>query len=306
MTAEAETVSPAELSLLPTATLSATQLGDLELLLSGALAPLTGFMTQADVTAVADRWQLADGTPFPAAVTLDLPSDALPDRAHAGERLLLADPEGTPIAVLTIRERTELGASAADGSTAPGLVRLAGPVTANRPPEHGPFRRLMLSPAASRGDHGGLPVLALATRAPLGSRQIGQLKHLAGQLKARILILPLVSGPVDVVGSPQALIRAVLAAMPSLPASAQIVPVPLAPRPDAASGPAGRAGDLALRARVAAAYGATHLMVDGAGPSAADLPPGADLAGSARTALVPSGRLGLRPAGRGVAAARAH
>ena len=81
MTAEAETVSPAELSLLPTATLSATQLGDLELLLSGALAPLTGFMTQADVTAVADRWQLADGTPFPAAVTLDLPSDALPDRA---------------------------------------------------------------------------------------------------------------------------------------------------------------------------------------------------------------------------------
>ena len=77
--------------------------------------------------------------------------------------------------------------------------------------------------------------------------------------------------------------------MPSFQASAQIVPVPLAPRPDAASGQAGRAGDLALRARVAAAYGATHLMVDGAGPSAADLPPGADLAGSARTALVPSG-----------------
>ncbi len=50
-----------------------------------------------------------------------------------------------------------------------------------------------------------------------------------------------------------------------------------------------RARELALRARVAAAYGATHLMVDGAAPAAADLPPGADLAASARIPLVPSG-----------------
>jgi sulfate adenylyltransferase len=38
--------------------------------------------------------------------------------------------------------------------------------------------------------------------------------------------------------------------------------VPLAPRPDAAADPAGRARDLAACARVAAAYGATHLMAD--------------------------------------------
>lgn len=74
MTAEAEAMSPTELSSLPTATLSANQLGDLELLLSGAFAPLTGFMTQADAAAVAADWQLADGTPFPAIVTLDLPA----------------------------------------------------------------------------------------------------------------------------------------------------------------------------------------------------------------------------------------
>jgi sulfate adenylyltransferase len=281
VTAEAEAVSLAELNSLPSCTLSASQLGDLELLLSGAFAPLTGFMTMADATAVADRWQLADGTPFPVAITLDIPAATLPAAAELSDRLLLADPEGTPIAVLTIRERTELYQA--------GMIRLAGPVLANRPPEHGPFRRLMLSPAASRAQLRAGPVLAFATRAPLGGRQIGQIRHLAGQLKAQVLILPLVSGRVDVVSTPQALIRAVLAAMPSLPAGAQLVPVPLPPRPDGVSGPAGRARELAVCARVAAAYGATHLMADGALADLAQLPAGADMAASAAIPIVASG-----------------
>ena len=276
MTAEAEAVSPAELSSLPACTLTASQLGDLELLLSGALAPLTGFMTAADAAAVAASWRLADGTPFPVPITLDLPASALP-ADPAPDRILLSDPEGTPIAVLTIEERT-----VPDGQA--GLVRLAGPVSANRPPEHGPFRRLMLSPAAARAELGDGPVLAFATRGPLTSRQIGQVRHLAGGLKARILILPLVSGAAAVVGSPQALIRAVLAAMPSLPAGSLLVPVPLPPHAhaQAPASPAGRARELAATARIAAAYGATHLMADGIVPAPGDVPPGADLAGAAR------------------------
>jgi sulfate adenylyltransferase len=296
VTAEAQAVSPAELSSLPTCTLSASQLGDLELLLSGAFAPLTGFMTMADAAAVGQSWQLADGTPFPAVVTLDVPAAALPTAVELSDRLLLADPEGTPIAVLTIRERTVLGPDtpASDGlhpmalaaSPQTSLVRLAGPVSANRVPEHGPFRRLMLTPAASRAELGDGPVLAFATRSPLTSRQIGQIKHLAGQLKAAVLILPLVGGHVDVVGTPQALIRAVLAATPSLPPGARVVPVPLPPRPGYA---ADRAREVALQARVAAAYGATHLMADGVAPDAADLPAGADLAASAAIPIVGSG-----------------
>ena len=285
MTAEAEAVSPAELSSLPACTLSSAQLGDLELLLAGAYAPLDGFMTTADATAVSDHWQLADGTPFPAVVVLDLPADTVPAAAEPG-RLLLSDPEGTPIAVLTITERTLMRDA---GASDPGVIRLAGPVAASRPPEHGPFRRLMLTPAASRAAHGDGPVLAFATRAPLGSRQIGQIRHLAGRLKARVLILPLVSGHVQVVSTPQALIRAALAAMPSLPAGARIVPVPLPPQPDAGSGPAGCARELAVHARIAAAYGATHLLADGDGPGADDLPAGAELAASAVIPIVASG-----------------
>jgi len=281
VTAEAEAVSAAELSSLPTCTLTAAQLGDLELLLSGAFDPLTGFMTVCDATAVADTCRLADGTPFPVPITLDVPDSVQPAEG-APDRILLADPEGTPIGVMTIQERARLG----DRN---GLVRLAGPVAANRPPEHGPFRRLMLSPASARTELGDGPVLALATRGPLTSRQIGQIRYLAGQLRARVLILPLVSGPAAVVGSPQALIRSLLAAMPSLPASSLLVPLPLRPHADEPASAAARARQLALIARVAAAYGATHLMVDGAVPTAADLPAGADLAACAQIPMLPSG-----------------
>jgi sulfate adenylyltransferase len=298
VTAGAEAAPSAALDDLHVYTLSADQLGDLELLLSGAFAPLTGFMTDADVAAVRANGRLADGTPFPVTVSLDVPADSMPQQlavATSG-RLMLADPEGTPVAVLDIAERTPLRTPGADGTAGPELVRLAGPVTANRKLEHGAFRRLMLTPAQTRPKLAAGPVLAFATHAPLGSRQIGQLRHLAGQLRAQILVLPLVGGQAEVVHSPQALIRTVLAAAGSLPAAALVVPVPLGPRPGLATDPQGRAREVALWARVAAAYGATHLMTDDGLPSGAASQPGApagltaaDLAEAAVIPVVRSG-----------------
>ena len=278
MTAGAEAAPTAALDDRHAYTLSADQLGDLELLLSGAFAPLSGFMTDADVAAVRSHGRLADGTAFPVTVALDVPADSMPqDLAMAASgRLILADPEGTPIAVLDITECTPLRTPAAEGAAGPELVRLAGPVTANRRLEHGAFRRLMLTPAQTREKLADGPVLAFATHAPLGSRQIGQLRHLAGQLRAQILVLPLTGGQAEVVHSPQALIRTTLAAAGSLPAGSLVVPVPLGPRPGLASDPQGRAREVALWARVAAAYGATHLMTDDGlpVPAAGPLPAG--------------------------------
>jgi sulfate adenylyltransferase len=259
VTAEAKAERFVDHASLPSLTLDARQLGDLELILSGALAPLGGFMTSADVASVADSATLADGTPWPVPVTLEVPAEAL--GADAGEALL-ADPEGTPLAVLTITER-----AAPPG--ADGRVGLAGPVRAHRVPEHGSFRRLMISPSQAKaqlGSGGSGPVLAFATTAPIGGRQIAQLKHLAGQLGARLLVLPMVAGPAKVVRQPEALIRAVLGAAMSLPAGTLVVPVPYGERA------ASTARELAAIATIAAAYGATHLMVDGshdrAGPAA--------------------------------------
>jgi sulfate adenylyltransferase len=230
VTAEAQADVSADTAGLGTWTLDETQLGDLELLLSGAFAPLRGFMSAADVDAVGRSGTLADGTPWPIPVTLEVARDAVPADAR---HLVLADPEGAPLAVLEITERHE---------HLPGLDQLAGPVTGHREPEHGPFRRLMLPPARVRAELAGGPVLAFATRGPMNSRQIGQLRHMAGQLKARLLLLPLIAGPADVVVRPEALVRTVLAARASLPASTLVVPVPLARRRADAPGAAAGAG----------------------------------------------------------------
>ena len=254
----------------PAWTLDEAQLGDLELLTSGAFAPLRGFMTTADVAAVAERGTLADGTPWPVPVTLELPSDGVPQDA---DHLVLQDQEGSPLAVLTITEQ-----AAVPGA---GLTRLAGPVTALREPEHGPFRQLRRRPDEVRaelgcgaaasgmaGEAAGGPggeragtsgnVLAYVTRRPLNKRHIGQLRHYADQLGARLLLLPLVTGAADVVGRPDALVRAVTAASKHLPAGTLVVPVPLARRDG------GPAADLRAQAVIAAAYGATHLLADSA------------------------------------------
>jgi sulfate adenylyltransferase len=258
----------------PSCTLSETQLGDLELLTSGAFAPLRGYLDAGEAATVAEYGTLPDGTSWPVPVTLDLAADAVPADA---DHLVLQDQEGSPLAVLAITERRALPGGD------PGLVRLAGPVTALREPEHGPFRKLrrrpedvraeLAGPAAEvpgeSGDPSGGNVLAYATRRPLNRRHIGQLRYYASQLNARLLVLPLVSGPSEVVPRPEDLIRTILAARPQLPAGTLVVPVPLAPRAGRRSADA---ADLPAQGIVAAAYGATHLLADS--PDVTGLPSG--------------------------------
>ncbi len=266
---------PADLAGWPSWAPDESQLADLELLLCGAFKPLGGFMSAADAAAAARHGSLADGTPFPFPVTLEVPADAVPPDAGM---LVLQDPEGAPLAVLEITERIQ--------SRPAEPVRIAGPVRGLREPEHGPFRRLRLGPAQTRAELGlappqpvagpahnaaphdpaphpapqrpapQRPVLACVTRAPLHRRDLGQLRHLADGMHARLLLMPLVAGPAELVTRPEALVRAVLACLPALPAGTLVVPVPLAPR-----GREGSRAETLARALVAAAYGATHLFV---------------------------------------------
>ncbi|HEX8008235.1 MAG TPA: adenylyl-sulfate kinase [Trebonia sp.] len=240
---------PAELADWPAWAPGEAQLGELELITSGCYAPIAGYLTTADLAAVAQRGQLADGTPWPVPVTLTVPASAVPEDAR---HLVLQDQEGSPLAVLDITERTV-------GDSSGNTLRLAGPLSALRAPEHGPFRGMRRLPADLRQEMAGSPVLALATRRPLTQRHIGQLKYLASQLRARILLFPLVAGPAAIVGRPEALVRAVLAAARQLPADTLVVPLPLPPRTNL---------DEELRAQVvvAAAHGATHLLTEGGGP----------------------------------------
>ena len=139
VTAEAVTGLGAGFASLPSWTLDENQLADLEMLLSGVFAPLTGFMTAADVSAVCESGTLADGIPWPVPVTLDVPEDAVPP---AQRRLALNDPEGVPLAVLDISERSPAltpswrrpaGAAGTHGPRAPPR-RSAGPTGPAGPP----------------------------------------------------------------------------------------------------------------------------------------------------------------------------
>ena len=148
---------PAELADWPACTLDEAQLGDLELLTTGVLAPLGGFMDAADAASVAERGLLIDGTPWPVPVTLEVLADAIPAGAR---RVVLADPEGSPLALLSVAERRAVFEPGEPGD--PARVRLAGPVTALREPEHGPFRQLRRRPEGVSRELSGGTVLALS------------------------------------------------------------------------------------------------------------------------------------------------
>src|SRR4051794_2992729 len=132
------------LSEAPTYTPRTHEISDLELLLSSAYAPLTGFVGRADLTSLRRTGKLADGTAWPVPVTLEVPQ-AIADRLDIANPLrrvlVLTDPEGAPIAALETSD---------SWPTANGLAGVAGKVRRIGDGGHGAFRRLRLTPAEVR------------------------------------------------------------------------------------------------------------------------------------------------------------
>ena len=166
---------------------SPRELDDLELLGSGALAPIAGFNEP--------------GSP----ITLDLPDDVLAAAAESGQ-VELVDPEGLPLARVTISGDTEQG----------------WPVEVLTHPQFGPFRRLYLTPAQVREQYAGrtfVPVTDALTDE--------QLREIHGH--GEVVLLALVGhGTPDL--SPAALLRATLLVADVVDAA--VVAVPLASHGD--------------------------------------------------------------------------
>jgi sulfate adenylyltransferase len=225
------------------------ELADLELLLSGALPPLTGFHTQADLQAIARGSRLADGTPWPVPITLEVPTKLVAglDTTNPLKRVLvLTDPEGAPIAALDTVDVW----SARDGWS-----RVGGPVRRIAESTHGSFRRLRLPPAEITPMLPPGRVLAVIADRPLHRPQLAQIAYAARTIAGHVLILVPVAGPGPDGLAPEALVRTIFAARDRMP-PATLVAVPLARRGDDII-------DAVLRSRVAEAYGATHLLAAG-------------------------------------------
>ena len=129
---------PHDLEALETLTLTSRELSDLDLIASGALSPLDGFMGSDDYEAVLDAMRLANGLPWALPVCLAV------DSPPRGDRVALADESGHVRGVLDvmavytyIKEREAEAAFRTTDAAHPGVARLyrqkelylAGPVT---------------------------------------------------------------------------------------------------------------------------------------------------------------------------------
>ena len=90
--------APTDLGSLERVPLASRELSDLDMIASGALSPLEGFMEQADYERVIEDLHLRSGLPWALPVCLAV------DAAPSGERVALTDETGHAVAVLEVAE----------------------------------------------------------------------------------------------------------------------------------------------------------------------------------------------------------
>ena len=91
---------------LPSWDLTARQICDLELLMSGGFHPLKGFMSEPDYNGVVENMRLADGALWPMPITLDV-SEAFAEKIQPGLDIALRDAEGVILAIMSVTDKWE-------------------------------------------------------------------------------------------------------------------------------------------------------------------------------------------------------
>jgi sulfate adenylyltransferase len=197
-----------DLLLLPRLNLRGRALHDLELLLVGGFAPLQGFMSEADYESVLERMRLADGSPFPIPIVLDVAHTA---PYQVDDRLILCDSFGNPLAVLTVTDRylpdKEREALAVYGTTDrmhPGVaylmtdmgpVYLGGTLEMIALPTRFDFREWRRTPAELKAlfaERGWDTVVGFQTRNPMHRAHFELVKRAHERVGAPVLIHPVV------------------------------------------------------------------------------------------------------------------
>jgi sulfate adenylyltransferase len=205
---------PADLDSLDVVTLTSREVSDLDMLASGALSPLEGFMGPDDYESVLEDMRLASGLPWAIPVCLAV------DEAPSGDRVALADEAGRMLALLEVMAVytyiTETEAQQVFRTTDanhPGVARLyaqkdkylAGRVTVFERPSP-PFAELALDPRETRAafaERGWKRVVGFQTRNPI-HRAHEYLTKVALETVDGLLVHPLVGDtkgddvPVDV------------------------------------------------------------------------------------------------------------
>jgi len=180
---------------------------DLEMIATGGLSPLTGFMDAADHWGVVDEMRLADGTLWAIPVTLPV-SEEEATASHDREEIVLAF-EGDPLAILRVeshfRPDKEREAQKVYGTTdaahpgvaylmSTGPVCLAGDIQALGHPARPQFPAYHRDPASTREifrQRGWRTICAFQTRNPV-HRAHEYLQKCAMEMVDALLLHPLV------------------------------------------------------------------------------------------------------------------
>jgi sulfate adenylyltransferase len=264
--------------------LSWRQMCDLELLLSGALSPLAGYLGRDELNAVLATLTLPDGVYWPQPIMLAVPAKAVAKLA-AGQSVTLRDAEGFMPAILHISEiwpaDHALEAQLAVSSGVPLSTPLAGEgihYVAGRlegvamPPRHD-FLSLRHTPGELRDQfqrRGWRRVLAYQPSHPMHRPQYEFVLRAAVRHEANLLIHPMAGADPVMDSGHFTVVRACRALMPRFPAATSALA--LNPMIPLAAGPR----ETLLRSIIARNYGCSHLVVGGEPAVAGDQRRGED------------------------------
>ena len=194
----------------PAITLSQRQQCDLEMLLTGGLSPLTGFMTEMEYRSVVTDTRLPTGVLWPIPYYLDV-DEEFADKIEPGSQIALRDTEGFMPAVLTVtsiwRPDKELEAEKIYGTTDrahPGVeylfdevkdVYIGGPIQGAQLPFHYDFETLRDTPEELRQffeKQGWRNIVAFHTSKPMHRVHQEMTMRAAKEANAHILLHPVV------------------------------------------------------------------------------------------------------------------
>jgi sulfate adenylyltransferase len=193
----------------PSWDLTARQLCDLELLMSGGFSPLRGFLNRADYEGVCQNMRLANGTLWPMPITLDVTEEFAKKLTAGSSKIALRDPEGVMLAVMRVEDvwppdrtaeaKSVFGSTSAAHPGADYAINKSNPwyvggkVEGLQEPSHYDFRELRLTPAVVRAEFqrmGWTKIVAFQTRNPMHRAHVELTTRAAKQVEANLLIHP--------------------------------------------------------------------------------------------------------------------
>ncbi len=169
---------------LPSITLTARPLSDLECLAVGAFSPLTGFMGRSDYECVLKEMRLLSGLAWTLPVTLAITDEEL-EGLKGSDNIVLKSPAAETLAILHLEEVYPYDRQAearhvyrTEDTNHPGVAAVAaqgehllgGRITVLALPKARPFRKLRLTPAQVREElarRGWKTIAGFQTRQPI-------------------------------------------------------------------------------------------------------------------------------------------